>query len=178
MTAEPTLCRVWQTLSLGDVSIDKEMKVSHGVLWVSDVLPTVANCWCPQGFATLSIDQFAICWLNKQSCCTAGAAMLAEGLADLKEAESSGNLEGVVEDLLQGAGVDTADQAGAIAKGLRVFNPLGLANPRAVVSTTAGNFTAEIFLDQMPLTSSNFVDLASSGFYDGTHIHRVIIMAL
>ena len=104
--------------------------------------------------------------------------MLAEGLADIKEAESSGNLEAVVEDLLQGAGVDTADQAGAITKGMRVFNPLGLANPRAVVSTTAGNFTAEIFLDQMPLTSSNFVDLASNGFYDGTHIHRVISMAL
>jgi hypothetical protein len=99
--------------------------------------------------------------------------MLAEGLAELKAAEASNSLDAAVEDLLQGAGVETGDQAGAITAGLRVFNPLGLANPRAVITTTAGEVTAEIFLDQMPLTSSNFVDLAASGFYDGTHIHRV-----
>jgi len=37
-----------------------------------------------------------------------------------------------------------------------------------------GNIVAEIFLEQMPLTASNFLDLASSGFYDGLHFHRVI----
>lgn len=47
-------------------------------------------------------------------------------------------------------------------------------NPIATFETSLGNFTAEIFADQMPLTSENFVKLARSGFYDGLHFHRVI----
>lgn len=168
---------MWTVLFLGDESVDKEIKVSHGVF--VGVRRFKTTCWPTELlFLPIVLPTYHLRRLNSLSQHTAGAAMLAEGLADLKEAESSGNLEAVVEDLLQGAGVDTGDRAGAIATGLRVFNPLGLANPRAVFSTTAGDFTAEIFLDQMPLTSSNFVDLASSGFYDGTHIHRVIDTAL
>ena len=34
-------------------------------------------------------------------------------------------------------------------------------------------FTAEVFLDRTPLTASNFIDLAQSGFYNGLHFHRV-----
>merc|ERR1719229_1468107 len=37
-----------------------------------------------------------------------------------------------------------------------------------------GTFKAEIFLDKMPLTASNFIDLAETGFYNGLHFHRVI----
>lgn len=32
----------------------------------------------------------------------------------------------------------------------------------------------ELFMDSMPLTASNFMDLADSGFYNGIHFHRVI----
>merc|ERR1712113_680282 len=39
---------------------------------------------------------------------------------------------------------------------------------------TMGQFVAEIYLDRVPLTASNFIDLAKSGFYDGIHFHRVI----
>jgi len=49
-----------------------------------------------------------------------------------------------------------------------------MANPTATFETSLGNFTAEIFLDQMPITAKNFIDLAKSGFYDGLHFHRVI----
>jgi len=49
-----------------------------------------------------------------------------------------------------------------------------LSNPIATFNTSLGLFTVEIFLKQMPLTASNFIDLASSGFYDGTHFHGVI----
>jgi cyclophilin family peptidyl-prolyl cis-trans isomerase len=49
-----------------------------------------------------------------------------------------------------------------------------MANPTATFDTTHGQFTAEIFLDKMPITSKNFLDLAKSGFYDGLHFHRVI----
>ena len=37
-----------------------------------------------------------------------------------------------------------------------------------------GTFQAEIFLDRVPRTASNFIDLAQSGFYNGVHFHRVI----
>ena len=47
-------------------------------------------------------------------------------------------------------------------------------NPTAVLETSLGNITIELFADKMPLTAGNFVELAKSGFYDGLHFHRVI----
>lgn len=47
-------------------------------------------------------------------------------------------------------------------------------NPIATFETSLGTFTAEIFLDQLPITGGNFIKLAESGFYDGLHFHRVI----
>src|SRR3954462_3032955 len=49
-----------------------------------------------------------------------------------------------------------------------------MANPTAVCETSLGSFTVELFVDKMPITAGNFVDLAKSGFYDGLHFHRVI----
>lgn len=49
-----------------------------------------------------------------------------------------------------------------------------MANPKATFDTSLGSFTAEIYLDKMPVTAKNFLDLAKSGFYDGLHFHRVI----
>merc|ERR550537_988710 len=49
-----------------------------------------------------------------------------------------------------------------------------MTNPKAVFETTMGNITCEIYLQQMPITASNFIDLAQSGFYNGLHFHRVI----
>lgn len=49
-----------------------------------------------------------------------------------------------------------------------------MANPTALFETSLGNFRAEIYLDKMPITAKNFIDLAKSGFYDGLHFHRVI----
>ena len=49
-----------------------------------------------------------------------------------------------------------------------------MANPTATFETSKGDFTAEIFLEEMPITAKNFIDLAKSGFYDGLHFHRVI----
>ena len=51
---------------------------------------------------------------------------------------------------------------------------MGMANPTATFDTSLGSFTAEIFLDKMPITAGNFIKLAKSGFYDGLHFHRVI----
>jgi cyclophilin family peptidyl-prolyl cis-trans isomerase len=49
-----------------------------------------------------------------------------------------------------------------------------MANPTAVLETSLGNFTVELFTDVMPVTAGNFIELAKSGFYDGLHFHRVI----
>jgi cyclophilin family peptidyl-prolyl cis-trans isomerase len=49
-----------------------------------------------------------------------------------------------------------------------------MANPTATFETSMGTFSAEIYLDKMPTTSKNFLDLSKSGFYDGLHFHRVI----
>ncbi|PIE19344.1 MAG: peptidylprolyl isomerase [Proteobacteria bacterium] len=49
-----------------------------------------------------------------------------------------------------------------------------MANPIAHFETSLGTFSAEIYLDQMPITAGNFLKLAKSGFYDGLHFHRII----
>lgn len=57
-------------------------------------------------------------------------------------------------------------------KELSDFKP----NPatQATLVTTKGEITIELFRDEAPLTTANFVDLASSGFYDQVVFHRVI----
>lgn len=47
-------------------------------------------------------------------------------------------------------------------------------DPLATFETTLGSFAAEIYLQHMPITASNFLVLAKEGFYDGLHFHRVI----
>ncbi len=49
-----------------------------------------------------------------------------------------------------------------------------MANPTALCETSLGSFRVELFVDKMPITASNFVKLAKSGFYDGLHFHRII----
>lgn len=49
-----------------------------------------------------------------------------------------------------------------------------MANPTALLETSLGNITIELFTDKMPITAGNFIDLAKSGFYNGLHFHRVI----
>lgn len=49
-----------------------------------------------------------------------------------------------------------------------------MGNPKAIFHTSAGDFTAELFLDNLPITANNFINLAEDGFYNGLHFHRVI----
>ncbi len=44
----------------------------------------------------------------------------------------------------------------------------------AVIETTAGTLTADLFASEVPNTVNNFVFLAREGFYDGVIFHRVI----
>ncbi|MBP2665217.1 MAG: Peptidylprolyl isomerase [Firmicutes bacterium] len=47
-------------------------------------------------------------------------------------------------------------------------------NRVARVETTKGTFRIELFEDKAPITTKNFIDLATKGFYDGVIFHRVI----
>jgi cyclophilin family peptidyl-prolyl cis-trans isomerase len=47
-------------------------------------------------------------------------------------------------------------------------------NPIAVISTSMGTMRVELFLDKVPHTAQNFIDLANIGFYNGLVFHRVI----
>ncbi|MBL6975646.1 MAG: peptidylprolyl isomerase [Deltaproteobacteria bacterium] len=49
-----------------------------------------------------------------------------------------------------------------------------MSNPTAKFETSLGRFEVELYKDKMPITAGNFVELATSGFYDGLHFHRVI----
>jgi cyclophilin family peptidyl-prolyl cis-trans isomerase len=44
----------------------------------------------------------------------------------------------------------------------------------AILHTTEGNVTLELFPDDAPKTVENFTSLAQKGFYDGVIFHRVI----
>jgi peptidyl-prolyl cis-trans isomerase A (cyclophilin A) len=47
-------------------------------------------------------------------------------------------------------------------------------NPVAVISTTLGDITVELFKDKAPVSAENFLQYAADGFYTGTVFHRVI----
>ena len=46
-------------------------------------------------------------------------------------------------------------------------------NPQVQLETTKGGFTVELFAD-VPVSSKNFMDLVSAGFYDGLIFHRYV----
>lgn len=50
------------------------------------------------------------------------------------------------------------------------YQPTG--SEKAVFKTSKGDITVELFGAQAPIHVGNFVDLAESGFYAGTKIHR------
>jgi cyclophilin family peptidyl-prolyl cis-trans isomerase len=52
--------------------------------------------------------------------------------------------------------------------------PTGLAQYRAVLETTAGPITIELFGEKAPEHVRNFLRLASAGVYNGTAFHRVV----
>lgn len=47
-------------------------------------------------------------------------------------------------------------------------------NKYALIQTSMGNMKLELFEKRAPITTSNFINLAQSGYYDGTRFHRII----
>lgn len=54
------------------------------------------------------------------------------------------------------------------------ISPALAAEPTAVIETKFGNISIEFLSDRAPNHVANFIELAKSGFYDGTIFHRVI----
>lgn len=44
----------------------------------------------------------------------------------------------------------------------------------AVIETNKGTIKFELFTDEAPITTENFIELANKGFYDGLTWHRVV----
>ncbi len=59
--------------------------------------------------------------------------------------------------------------------GLKVITPSEeSAEVGALIETSMGTITLELFIAKAPKTVQNFIDLAEAGFYDGLLFHRVI----
>ena len=65
-------------------------------------------------------------------------------------------------------------QAKKAGKGKKTPVKPDYGNTLVTLQTDAGDITIKFFHDKAPKHVENFVDLASSGFYDGTFFHRVI----
>ena len=49
-----------------------------------------------------------------------------------------------------------------------------MSDTKITIHTTAGDINARLFTSQVPITTSNFLNLAKRGYYDGVAFHRVI----
>ncbi|MEK6408286.1 MAG: peptidylprolyl isomerase [Acidobacteriota bacterium] len=45
-------------------------------------------------------------------------------------------------------------------------------NRKAIIQTSHGTITIELYEDKTPITAGNFIDLVERGFYDGLKFHR------
>ncbi|MEK6284454.1 MAG: peptidylprolyl isomerase [Acidobacteriota bacterium] len=45
-------------------------------------------------------------------------------------------------------------------------------NRKAIIQTSHGPITIELYEDKTPITAGNFIDLVERGFYDGLKFHR------
>jgi cyclophilin family peptidyl-prolyl cis-trans isomerase len=63
---------------------------------------------------------------------------------------------------------------GELSKEVRMAERQEKSNPSVVLSTNMGDIRIELFAAQAPVTTKNFLDYASEGFYDGLIFHRVI----
>lgn len=53
-------------------------------------------------------------------------------------------------------------------------NPFEKEMPSAIIHTSEGDITVELYEDQAPISVENFLDYARKGYYAGTIFHRVI----
>lgn len=69
--------------------------------------------------------------------------------------------------------LQTAPQPTAVPQPPGALEPAP-GNPVAVISTSMGEITVELFKDRAPVSVENFLRYANEGFYAGTIFHRVV----
>ena len=74
---------------------------------------------------------------------------------------------------VSGALAPAVSQTQAPAAAPAVLEPAP-GNPVAVISTSMGDITVELFKAQAPASVENFLRYATEGFYEGTIFHRVV----
>ena len=102
----------------------------------------------------------------------AGSALMAAGLAYVVSKDSAPpqlliSEDGEVLELEAPLAVEVLEENEKLA----ITNTM---NPVAVFTTNKGVFEIELFADQMPITTGNFITLAEEGYYDGIKFHRII----
>lgn len=101
-----------------------------------------------------------------------GSALLVVGLMYITNRTSS-----TTQLLLSEDGEVLEAQAPLTAEVLEENKQLAITNtmnPVAVFTTSKGVFELELYADQMPITTANFMKLAEEGYYDGIKFHRII----
>jgi peptidylprolyl isomerase len=101
-----------------------------------------------------------------------GSAVLVAGLTYFVSRQSTDS-----QLLLEDDGTVIASQPPLVAEILEDNEKLVITNtmnPVAIFTTSQGVFELELFADQMPITTGNFIKLAEEGYYDGIKFHRII----
>ena len=74
-------------------------------------------------------------------------------------------------------------EQGSIEDGTATYNPMRTLEKQedlakdysqAIIKTNLGNITVKFYGEESPITVNNFMNLAKSGFYNGTKFHRII----
>lgn len=73
---------------------------------------------------------------------------------------------------VQGSTIEEQAQRTNMVKTLKDFEPIE--GTHVTLTTTKGDIVLELFREQTPLTTLNFLTLVKSGHYDGIVFHRVI----
>lgn len=101
-----------------------------------------------------------------------GSAVMVAGLTYMATKNTSNS-----QLLLENDGTSIESQPPLTAEILEENEKLAITNtmnPVAVFTTSQGVFELELFADQMPITTGNFIKLAEEGYYDGIKFHRII----
>ncbi len=96
----------------------------------------------------------------------------AKAKVDLTKASQEGAINKVAEDHLKH--VDEYMQLWEIERKLRADEQQADDLPRVKLTTTKGDIVVELFENEAPIATANFISLVQKHFYDGLKFHRVL----
>lgn len=91
---------------------------------------------------------------------------------DLETSEIQSNSFRIDSQSIGGQNISTKNSRGDTMKQLSDFKEISAT--QATIRTSKGAVTIELYREQTPITTANFLELAESGFYNGVRFHRII----